>query len=280
VEYRYQRLTEEIKEGTALIGSDILKYSQVGTTESDTETQTQQELHRRIERLKIKLEDTGVSNISDILKEHEETLARDTFLQTEVEDLKATKADLEALISDLKEKLELEFETGITHINTQFGVFFTDMFGGGAAELRKVEKEKRTRRKGVELEELDDEEDSTTEVGIDVHVALPQKKVRDLSMLSGGERALTSIALLFAITQVNPPPFLVLDETDAALDEANARRYGKSLRSLAKHSKLVVITHNRETMNQADSLYGVTVGKDGASKVLSVKFDEASEYAK
>ena len=280
VQYRYDRFVEEIKEGTALVGSSVLKYSDdIEEDSSVLESQSQVELYKKIERLKIKLEDTGVSNISDIIKEHEETLARDTFLQTEVDDLRKTKLDLETLIADLKQKLELEFETGITHINTQFGVFFTDMFGGGSAELRTVEKEKKSRKKNAELEDFEDEE-SQTEVGIDVHVALPQKKVRDLSMLSGGERALTSIALLFAITQVNPPPFLVLDETDAALDEANARRYGKSLRSLAKHSKLVVITHNRETMNQADSLYGVTVGKDGASKVLSVKFDEASEYAK
>ena len=99
-------------------------------------------------------------------------------------------------------------------------------------------------------------------------------------MLSGGERALTSIALIFALSQVNPPPFLVLDETDAALDEANSRKYGDMLENLSKHSQLIVITHNRETMSRAGILYGITMGQDAASKLLSVKFDEAVEIAK
>src|SRR3989344_7330104 len=99
-------------------------------------------------------------------------------------------------------------------------------------------------------------------------------------MLSGGERALTIIALIFAVSQVTPPPFLVLDETDAALDEANSRRYGDMLENLSKHSQLVVVTHNRETMSRAGSLYGVTVGADGASKLLSVRFEEATQIAK
>jgi chromosome segregation protein len=98
------------------------------------------------------------------------------------------------------------------------------------------------------------------ERGIDIHVSLPQKKVKELGMLSGGERSLTSIALLFAMSQVNPPPFLVLDETDAALDEANSRRYGDMIESLSKVSQLAVVTHNRETMSRAGVLYGVTVG--------------------
>lgn len=99
-------------------------------------------------------------------------------------------------------------------------------------------------------------------------------------MLSGGERSLVSIALLFAISQVNPPPFLVLDETDAALDEANSRRYGDMIETLAAYSQLIVVTHNRETMSRANVLYGVTLGSDGASKLLSIKFDEAVKVAK
>ena len=99
-------------------------------------------------------------------------------------------------------------------------------------------------------------------------------------MLSGGERALTSIALIFAMSSVNPPPFLVLDETDAALDEANSRRYGDMVAHLAAKSQLIVITHNRETMSRAGILYGVTMGGDGVSKVLSVQLDEAVHVAK
>ena len=99
-------------------------------------------------------------------------------------------------------------------------------------------------------------------------------------MLSGGERALTSIALIFAMSQVNPPPFLILDETDAALDEANSRRYGDMIENLAQKSQLILITHNRETMSRAGVLYGVVMGHDGVSKLLSVKFEEALAVAK
>src|SRR5207253_4380199 len=104
--------------------------------------------------------------------------------------------------------------------------------------------------------------DAETEEGVDVSVNLPNKRIRGLAMLSGGERALTSIALIFAMSQVNPPPFLILDETDAALDEANSRRYGDMIENLAKKSQLIVITHNRETMSRAGTLYGVTMVGD------------------
>jgi chromosome segregation protein len=99
-------------------------------------------------------------------------------------------------------------------------------------------------------------------------------------MLSGGERSLTSIALLFALSQVNPPPFLVLDETDAALDEANSQKYGDMIENLAKQTQLMVVTHNRETMSRADILYGVTLGSDDASTLLSIRFEEAVKVAK
>jgi chromosome segregation protein len=99
-------------------------------------------------------------------------------------------------------------------------------------------------------------------------------------MLSGGERALTSIALLFAISQVNPPPFVILDETDAALDEANSKKYADMIENLSKYSQLIVITHNRETMSRAGILYGVTMGMGGGSKLLSVAFEEAVAVAK
>jgi len=119
-----------------------------------------------------------------------------------------------------------------------------------------------------------------TKEGIEIDVALPHKKTKGLVMLSGGERALTSIALLFAISQVNPPPFVILDETDAALDEANSRKYGDMIERLAAHSGLILITHNRETMSRAGVIYGVTMGSEGFSKLLSIQFDEAVVVAK
>jgi chromosome segregation protein len=111
-------------------------------------------------------------------------------------------------------------------------------------------------------------------------VEIPKKKVKGLHSLSGGERALVSIALNFSIINQNPAPFMILDETDAALDEANSKRYGEILDMLKSHTKLIVVTHNRETMHFADQVYGVTLAKDGHSKVLSVSFEDAIEYAK
>ena len=137
--------------------------------------------------------------------------------------------------------------------------------------------------KSIELKsrgDYEDEEETQVQEGVELQVNLPNKRVKGLEMLSGGERALTSIALIFAMSQVNPPPFIILDETDAALDEANSRRYGDMIEALAKKSQLVLITHNRETMSRAGILYGITMGVDGASKVLSVKFDEAVLGAK
>ena len=151
------------------------------------------------------------------------------------------------------------------------------MFGGGEASLLVVLENK---KKKDEYEVEEDAEEIAFEQGIEINVSLPQKKVKALNALSGGERSLTSIALLFAMSQVNPPPFLVLDETDAALDESNSRKYGDMLEKLSKHSQLIVVTHNRETMSRAGILYGVTIGGDGASKLLSVKLDVATQIAK
>ena len=129
-------------------------------------------------------------------------------------------------------------------------------------------------------EKLMENDEEETEEGINIEVILPKKKIKGLMMLSGGERALTSIALLFAISQVNPPPFIVLDETDAALDEANSKKYADMIENLANKSQLILITHNRETMSRAGILYGVTMGRGGGSKLLSVAFEEAIAVAK
>jgi len=130
------------------------------------------------------------------------------------------------------------------------------------------------------LDNTGNDEEEKVEEGIDINVSLPRKRTKGLEMLSGGERALTSIALLFAVSQVNPPPFIILDETDAALDEANSKKYGDMIESLAAVSQLILITHNRETMSRAGVIYGVTMGRDGISRLLSIAFDEAIAVAK
>jgi chromosome segregation protein len=214
-------------------------------------------------------------------------MERDEFLAKELVDLEKSSDSLRVIIADLDIKLKQEFEEGVKKINSEFGRLFELMFGGGSASINVV-REKKRRRSDTSLEISDDGESSDEEgeenveydEGIDIGVSLPRKKIKGLIMLSGGERALTSIALLFAISQVKPPPFIILDETDAALDEANSRKYGDMVESLAKYSQLVLITHNRETMSRAGVLYGVTMGRDGASKLLSIAFDDAVAVAK
>ncbi|MBC7836429.1 hypothetical protein H7X87_01475, partial [Acetobacteraceae bacterium] len=253
-------------------------------TDSDMmseERALQKERARRLERMKIKLEATSTSNAQEILKEHQETSERDQFLARELIDLETSAGKLGGLISELTETLEVRFVGGIDKINAEFDRFFKLMFGGGAAVLSIVKEKKLRRGVSADIENTEHEEpDEEVEEGIDISVNLPHKRLKGLHMLSGGERALTSIALIFAMSQVNPPPFLILDETDAALDEANSRRYGDMIESLSKKSQLILITHNRETMSRAGVLYGVTMGSDGASKLLSVKFEDALAVAK
>jgi chromosome segregation protein len=130
------------------------------------------------------------------------------------------------------------------------------------------------------MEDASGGEEEEEGAGIEIEVNLPRKKIKSLMMLSGGERALTSIALLFAMSQVKPPPFIILDETDAALDEANSKKYGDMIENLSKSSQLILITHNRETMSRAGVIYGVTMDRSGVSRMLSIAFGEAVQVAK
>ncbi len=273
---RKERFEAELAEASVLIGASVLQYK--NTTLTPFDPHTQDEHRKKIERLKLRIEDIGFVNVDEVTKEYESVSGRDEFLSNEIRDLETSKEKLEQVMEELRTTLATQFETGLTTINTHFQKFFHTMFGGGEAKLVLIEKEKRQRKSDTE-EDVDDAE-KETETGIDVTVSLPHKKVKDIAMLSGGERALASIALLFALSQVNPPPFLILDETDAALDESNAKKYGAVLNELSAHSKLIVITHNRETMARTHSLYGVTIDVDGSSRILSVKLDEANVYAK
>lgn len=278
-------LEVELVEANTLIGSEVLAYLHKEFNE-DVDRGDQDELKRKIERIKIKLEDIGSSSGGDVIKEYQETLDRDSFLAKELDDLNISIDSLQKLIVDLKSTLDKEFKEGVYKINKQFQDFFALMFGGGGAflsitmEHRKIKKITEDEIEEISLIENENEEEIGFERGIEINVSLPHKKVKDLNMLSGGERSLTSIALLFAISQVNPPPFLVLDETDAALDEANSKKYGNMLQNLSSCSQLIVVTHNRETMSRAQVLYGVTMGGEGSSKLLSIHLEDASMYAK
>ncbi|MCR4311623.1 MAG: AAA family ATPase [Candidatus Taylorbacteria bacterium] len=292
VEADFKRALQEV---AMLVGRDVIDFDTYSIVDekgvtldalamTSEERVSQEDRKRLIEKMKIRIEDAGAGGGEDVVKEFRETSERDAFFERELVDLHKSAESLRALIVELAEKLDNEFREGVAKINTQFGQFFTLMFGGGSASLQIVREAKRKRGDTDVLfesgEDLADTPDEETQEGIEIAVSLPRKKIKGLMMLSGGERALTSIALLFAVSQVNPPPFVILDETDAALDEANSKKYGDMIESLSKLSQLILITHNRETMSRAGVLYGVTMTSAGMSKLLSIAFDQAVAVAK
>ena len=268
---------QDLYEVRSVLGTVAEEYKNISEKEFDEDLKNinLHDLYRQIERLKLKIEEVSIKNQDDISSEYNILKERDVFLLNEIEDLSNSIKNLEQIIKDLKEKLRADFENGINNINKVFDVYIKKLFGGGYGKVvieNILNKEK--------LEDKEGEENSENKIGVDVEIELPKKKVKGLHSLSGGERALTSIALNFAIIESNFTPFMVLDETDATLDEANAKRYGELLELIKEKTKLIVITHNRETMAFADQVYGITLEKSGASKVLSVSFEDALGYAK
>ncbi len=276
----------ELHEAGVVAGREAVQYDTLhGTHEAEDRTK-QEERRRAIERLKIRIEDSGTSGAEDVLKEYTAASEREAHLARELADLERSAASLTELIAELKETLAREFAEGLSRINTEFQKHFSVMFGGGSAKIAVAKAPRRKRGEEEDAGESEAEafaraeaEKEAEEEGVDVEVSIPRKKIKGLVMLSGGERALTSIALIFALSSVNPPPFIVLDETDAALDEANSKKYGDMIEHLSKHSQLILITHNRETMSRAGVLYGVTMER-GASRLLSIEFEDAVAVAK
>lgn len=267
-----ENLRREVTEGSVLIGAAINNYkTTIIPQEAQGEDRAKQKERRRtLERKKIELETIGMGgSAEEVYAEYQEVSDRVAFLQKEKEDLLHSIQDCEEGIKKIQKEVDIRFKAGIQAVSNEFEGFFKILFGGGKAAIV-IEKQTITKEEG----------EPEVRIGIGVQIALPHKKVSALEQLSGGERALVSIALLFAISQVTPPPFLVLDETDAALDEANSRRYGDMIESLAKRSQLILVTHNRETMHRAGALYGVTMGTSGISTLLSVQFSEAVSVAK
>lgn len=277
-------LSEELQRGKAealaLAGGSAVSYEPLAELPQE-DRRAQEDRKRAVERLKIRVEEAG-GGTDDVKKEYDEAMAREEYLARELGDLAKSAEGLRALIKDLDTELHKTFSEGLMKVNQSFSDFFALMFGGGSAKLVLEELAVAEAEEDDSDTEMEEEQPAVKKgkAGIEISVNLPKKRVQSLMQLSGGERALTSIALIFAMSQVNPPPFLILDETDAALDEANSRRYGDMIENLAKKSQLIVISHNRETMSRAGILYGVTMGNDGISKLLSVKFDEAVAVAK
>ena len=230
----------------------------------------------------------------EVLKEYEETDKRYTFLFTQKEDLQEASKSLKKVIGELDKTISEQFDEALKNINGQFQKYFEILFAGGKAKLVKHQMKERSplakKQSAAEIEGVSEEELKELEKGkeerlaqesfIEIKANPPGKKLKDLNMLSGGERALTSIALILAIIANNPSPFITLDEVDAALDEANSVKYGRIIESVANKTQFITITHNRETMRKAKVLYGVTMAEDGVSKLLSVKLDEAEKHVR
>ena len=213
---------------------------------------------QQVDALQKKIDEMGPVNLVAI-EEYEETEQRHQFLTTQHDDLVQAKAQLLEVINRINTQTKEMFTTTFTQIRDNFRVMFTEVFGGGKADLI-----------------LTDEND-VLESGIDIVAKPPGKQLQTISLLSGGEQTMTAVSLLFSIYQVKPSPFCVLDELDAPLDESNINRFIRVLQRFINHSQFIIITHNKRTIGMADVLYGVTMEEHGVSKIVSVKFHKAND---
>lgn len=258
-------------------------------------TETAPEVQEKINKLQHQLDLIGgVDELT--LKEYQETEIRFTKLTEQVTDLQRGMEDLRSIIDELDEHIKTRFNSSFQKINEKFEFYFRMLFNGGRGVLTvlRANEEQASEQESIDGADIPVqaqlrpeekivqkyERGPNTVIGIDIKATPPGKKLSSIQALSGGERALTSIALLCAMLACFPSPFVVLDEVDAALDEANTIRFGQILGTLAHQTQFVTITHNRETMAQSNILYGVTMGDDGISKLLSIKLDQAKAYAK
>lgn len=244
--YEVNRCLEELKANFSYSESEI----QAVSTEGDPS-----HIAAAIARLETAIEDLGPVNHAAI-EEYEKLKERHDFLQSQYNDLMKAKEYLSAIIGDIDRTMAKQFNAAFQEINTYFSDIFVQLFGGGKAYLQLSEPA------------------NLLETGIDVIVQPPGKKLQNLVLLSGGERALTVIALLFAFLSYRPTPFVVVDEIDAALDEANLRRFSKFLRDYSQNTQFIVVTHRKGTMEAADVMHGITIEEAGISHLVSVKFTE------
>ncbi|MFF5993285.1 chromosome segregation protein SMC [Lysinibacillus sp. KU-BSD001] len=213
------------------------------------------QVRRKVKLLKQSIEELGPVNLTAI-DEFERVQERHAFLSEQRSDLLAAKETLHEAIKEMDAEMTARFSETFTNVKVQFKAVFRELFGGGQADLVLVDP------------------DNLLETGIEIVAQPPGKKLQSLSLLSGGERALTAIALLFAILNTRPVPFCILDEVEAALDESNVIRYSQYLKKFSKETQFIVITHRKGTMEGADVLYGITMQESGVSKLVSVKLEE------
>ena len=207
---------------------------------------------KRVNELRNQIKDLGSINI-DSIDEYKKTKERYDFMSEQRLDLENTAAKLRKIISDMLNTMELQFKEKFAIISKNFNEVFVELFGGGKAEL------------------ILEDENNVLECGIDIRVQPTGKKLQNMMLLSGGEKAFTAIALLFAILKMNPAPFCILDEIEAALDDVNVYRFAEYLKKFCKETQFLVITHRKGTMEAADTVYGVTMEENGVSKLLSIK---------
>lgn len=253
IDVRKTKIQEEISETInklweeyELTPNSIEKYEKPKNV-SDTKKQ--------VNSLRTQMKEMGSVNVESI-EEYKKQKERYDFMSEQRLDLENTMSKLRKIITDMTVIMKEQFEEKFKEINKNFGEVFAELFGGGKAEVK-----------------LEDEQ-NILECGIDITAQPPGKKLQNMLLLSGGEKALTAIALLFAILRINPAPFCVLDEIEAALDDVNVYRYAEYLRKFAQNTQFLVITHRKGTMEAADSVYGVTMEESGISKLLSMKLRE------
>ena len=213
------------------------------------------EVQKQVNELRSQMKELGSVNI-DSIEEYKKLKERYDFMNEQRLDLETTMAKLRNVISEMTSVMKKQFEERFKIINKNFSEVFMELFGGGRAELK-----------------LTDEE-NILESGIEIEVQPPGKKLQNMMLLSGGERAFTAIALLFAILKINPAPFCVLDEIEAALDDVNVYRFAEYLKKFAQNSQFLVITHRKGTMEAANTVYGITMQENGISKLLSMRLKE------
>ncbi|WP_226034974.1 chromosome segregation protein SMC [Aquibacillus saliphilus] len=217
-----------------------------------------EEAKRSVKLIKLSIDELGTVNIGAI-EEYERIEERYQFLSEQKDDLVQAKETLYGVISEMDDEMKRRFESTFYQIKEQFGQVFEQLFGGGHAELKLTDPT------------------NILDTGVDIIAQPPGKKLQHLGLLSGGERALTAIALLFAILRIRPVPFCVLDEVEAALDEANVNRFARYLKLYSKDTQFIVITHRKGTMEEADVLYGVTMQEAGVSRLVSVRLEDTAE---
>ena len=213
---------------------------------------------KRLTELKNQIRALGSVNVSAI-DEYKEVSERYEFMSEQISDVEKSKAELTKLIYELTGKMAAQFRESFNKINNCFGETFRELFGGGRAELK-----------------LENELD-ILECNIEIKVQPPGKNVKNIDLLSGGEKAISAIALLFAILKVTPAPFCIFDEVEAALDDVNVTRYANYVRRMTKNTQFILISHRRGTMEEADVLYGVTMQEKGVSKLLELKTAEMAK---